>query len=74
MKRLEQLEEISNDIGCLINFAIQAGWSKIVKPDKIDDLEIVMSQELLKIRLKNMTYPGTIKVTVVEKTGNDVAK
>lgn len=79
MKRLEQLEEISNDIeGVDKSYAIQAGREVrvIVKPDKIDDLEIVNVARAIKDKIeKNMTYPGTIKVTVIrEKRATDVAK
>ncbi|MFA5692046.1 MAG: ribonuclease Y [Acholeplasmataceae bacterium] len=79
MKRLEQLEQISNDTeGVDKSYAIQAGREVrvIVKPEKVDDLGIVNLARKIKEKIeKNMTYPGTIKVTVIrEKRATDVAK
>lgn len=79
MKRLSQLEEISNAVtGVDKSYAIQAGREVrvIVQPDKIDDLGIVNVARTIKEKIEeSMTYPGTIKVTVIrEKRATDVAK
>ncbi len=79
MKRLTQLEEISNEVpGVDKAYAIQAGREVrvMVLPDKIDDLGIINVARTIKERIEEkMTYPGTIKVTVIrEKRVTDVAK
>lgn len=79
MKRLEQLEEISNNIpGVEKSYAIQAGREVrvIVKSDEIDDLQTYKVAREIKEKIEeNMTYPGTIKVTVIRETrATDVAK
>ena len=79
MKRLEQLETISNAVpGVKKSFAIQAGREVrvIVEPEKIDDLAIIKVARTIKEQIEeNMTYPGTIKVTVIRETrASDVAK
>jgi ribonuclease Y len=79
MKRLEQLETISNGIeGVKKSYAIQAGREVrvIVEPEKIDDLAIIKVARTIKDQIENnMTYPGTIKVTVIRETrASDVAK
>ena len=79
MKRLEQLETISNDIeGVQSSFAIQAGREirVIVKPEEIDDLSTFRVAREIKEKIeKNLSYPGTIKVTVIRETrATDVAK
>ena len=79
MKRLEQLETISNGIeGVKKSYAIQAGREVrvIVEPEKIDDLAIIKVARSIKDQIENnMTYPGTIKVTVIRETrASDVAK
>jgi len=79
LKRLEQLEEISNNFeGVDKSFAIQAGREirVIVKPDKIDDVETFKIAREIKEQIEEkMSYPGTIKVTVVRETrAIDVAK
>ena len=79
IKRLEQLETISNDVeGVQSAFAIQAGREirVIVKPEEIDDLSTFKVAREIKEKIeKNLSYPGTIKVTVIRETrATDVAK
>lgn len=79
MKRLEQLEEISNEVkGVEKSYAIQAGREirVIVKPEEIDDLSTFkVAREIKETIEQKMTYPGTIKVTVIRETrATDVAK
>lgn len=79
IKRLEQLEEISNSIeGVDKSFAIQAGREirVVVKPEKISDLEAHKIAREIKTQVEEkMSYPGTIKVTVIRETrAIDVAK
>lgn len=72
MKRLTQLEEISNGVeGVDKSYAIQAGREVrvIVYPDKIDDLKLITVARSIKEKIEQtMTYPGTIKVTVIRET------
>lgn len=72
VKRLEQLETISNAIpGVDRSFAIQAGREirVIVKPEQIDDLSTFKVARQIKEEIENkLSYPGTIKVTVVRET------
>lgn len=72
IKRLEQLEQMSNDIkGIEKSYALQAGRELrvLVKPDEVDDLESHRIARELKEKIeKQMQYPGTIKVTVVRET------
>lgn len=72
IKRLEQLEQISNDIkGVEKSYALQAGRELrvLVKPEEITDLESYKVAREIKERIeKEMQYPGTIKVTVVRET------
>ncbi|MDL2292892.1 ribonuclease Y [Acholeplasma sp. OttesenSCG-928-E16] len=79
IKRLEQLENISNDVeGVEKTFAIQAGREirVIVKPDVVDDLSTFKVAREIKEKIeKNLSYPGTIRVTVIRETrATDVAK
>ena len=79
IKRLEQLEQISNEIpGVEKSFAIQAGREVrvIVKADQIDDLSTFKVARQIKEQIEEkMTYPGTIKVTVIRETrATDIAK
>ncbi|PKK96253.1 MAG: ribonuclease Y, partial [Tenericutes bacterium HGW-Tenericutes-3] len=79
IKRLEQLEAISNEIpGVEKSFAIQAGREirVIVKADQIDDLSTFKVAREIKEQIEEkMTYPGTIKVTVIRETrATDIAK
>ncbi len=78
-KRLENLEAISNSIkGVQSSFAIQAGREVrvIVNPDEIDDLSTITIARQIKEEIENkLSYPGTIKVTVIRETrAVDVAK
>lgn len=79
IKRLEQLESISNNIeGVERSFAIQAGREirVIVEPSKIDDSMTFKIARQIKEEIEaTLQYPGTIKVTVVRETrATDVAK
>ncbi len=78
-KRLENLEQISNSIkGVQSSFAIQAGREVrvIVNPEEVDDLSTVKIAREIKEEIENkLSYPGTIKVTVIRETrAVDVAK
>ena len=72
IKRLEQLEEISNEIkGVDKSYALQAGRELrvLVKPEEVDDLTSHKIAREIKEKIeKEMQYPGTIKVTVVRET------
>lgn len=72
IKRLEQLEEISNDIsGVDKSYALQAGRELrvLVKPLEVDDVQSYKIAREIKEKIENeMQYPGTIKVTVVRET------
>ncbi|MDY0277055.1 MAG: ribonuclease Y, partial [Acholeplasma sp.] len=79
MRRLEQLEEISNNVkGVDKSYAIQAGREirVIVKSDEIDDLQTYKVAKEIKEKIEStMSYPGTIKVTVIrEVRASDIAK
>ncbi|MDD6879177.1 MAG: ribonuclease Y [bacterium] len=71
LKRLEQLEEIGNEIdGVEKTFAVQAGRELrvVVKPEKIDDLTAHKIARDIKEKIeKTLQYPGTIKVTVIRE-------
>ena len=71
IKRLEQLEGISNDIkGVDKSYALQAGRELrvLVKPDEVDDAKSYKIAREIKEKIeKEMQYPGTIKVTVVRE-------
>jgi ribonuclease Y len=72
IKRLEQLEEISNSFeGVDSSYAIQAGREVriIVKPEIIDDnAAIVMAKDVAKKIEGELDYPGQIKVNVIRET------
>ncbi len=72
IKRLEQLENIANEMdGIEKTYAVQAGRELrvIVKPDEIDDLTAHKVARDIKDKIEEtMQYPGTIKVTVVRET------
>ena len=72
IKRLEQLEEVGNDInGVDKTYALQAGRELrvIVKPEEVDDAEVHRVAREVKEKIEaNMKYPGTIKITVVRET------
>jgi ribonuclease Y len=79
IKRLEQLEAISNEIpGVERSYAIQAGREirVLVKAEQIDDLSTFKVARQIKEQIEEkMTYPGTIKVTVIRETrATDIAK
>jgi ribonuclease Y len=79
IKRLRQLEEISNaQPGVDKSYAIQAGREirVIVKPDQVNDVQAYqMARDIKEEIEKSMTYPGTVKVTVIRETrAFDVAK
>ena len=72
LKRLEQLENVANDIdGVDHTFAVQAGRELrvIVKPEQIDDVGAYKIARDVKEKIEEtMQYPGTIKVTVIRET------
>ena len=72
IKRLEQLEQIANDMpGVDKSFAVSAGRELrvIVKPEEVDDLGAHRIAREVKEKIEStMQYPGTIKVTVVRET------
>ena len=79
INRLESLEAIANDVkGVEHSFAIQAGREIriAVKPDEVSDAEIAVIARDVKQKIEdNLTYPGTIKVTVIrEKRVQEIAK
>lgn len=79
INRLTQLEEISSSIkGVEQAFAIQAGREVrvIVKPNEIDDANThVIAKEIKESIEEKLSYPGTIKVTVIRETrAQDIAK
>lgn len=79
IKRLEQLEEISNSFkGVEKSFAIQAGREVriIVKPEEISDNDAMFLAKDIAKRIENeMQYPGQIKVNVIrESRFTDIAK
>ena len=74
MKRLEQLEKISNSIeGVHKSYAIQAGREVrvIVDPSIIDDVSTTyLSQDIASKIEREVQYPGQIKDTVIRETRN----
>lgn len=79
IKRLQQLEEISNSFkGVEKSYAIQAGREVriIVKPEQISDNDAMyLAKEVAKKIENEMQYPGQIKVNVIrESRFSDVAK
>ncbi len=72
IKRLEQLEEISNSFeGVDSSYAIQAGREVriIVKPEMIDDnAAVIMAKDVAKKIEGELDYPGQIKVNVIRET------
>ena len=72
VKRLEELENIANDMeGIEKTFAVQAGRELrvIVKPEEVDDLTSYKIARDIKNKIEeNLQYPGTIKVTVIRET------
>lgn len=79
IKRLQQLEEISNSFkGVEKSYAIQAGREVriIVKPEQLNDNEAMfLAKDVAKRIEAEMQYPGQIKVNVIrESRFSDVAK
>ncbi len=79
IKRLEQLEEIATSAeGIEQAYAIQAGREVriIVKPDQVDDAMAHKIAREIKGKIEaQLSYPGTIKVTVIRETrAQDIAK
>jgi ribonuclease Y len=79
IKRLEQLESISRDVkGVEQAYAIQAGREVrvIVEPDKVDDTMAYKIARDIKDKIEQeLSYPGTIRVTVIRETrAQDIAK
>jgi ribonuclease Y len=72
LKRLEKLEEISNQFrGVEKSYAIQAGREirVLVEPTKIDDNEAMqMARNISKQIEQELQYPGQIRVTVIRET------
>ncbi len=72
IRRLERLEDIANTFeGVEKSYAIQAGREIriIVKPDAIDDLEIIhLARDIVKKIEHELEYPGQIKVNVIRET------
>lgn len=72
VKRLQRLEEIArNHKGVDKVFAMQAGREirVMVQPEAVDDAEThVMAKEIAKQVEAELTYPGSIKVTVVRES------
>ncbi|MGB9735927.1 MAG: ribonuclease Y [bacterium] len=72
VKRLQDLERLSTSFdGIEKAYAIQAGREirVIVSPDKVSDDEIPLICKQIADRIeKEMSYPGTIKVTVLRET------
>ncbi len=72
LKRLEQLENVANDIpGVDHTFAVQAGRELrvMVKPEDVDDAGAYKIAKDVKNKIEEtMQYPGTIKVTVIRET------
>ncbi|MCL4557329.1 MAG: ribonuclease Y [Deltaproteobacteria bacterium] len=76
VKRLQDLERLSTSFdGIDKAYAIQAGREirVIVSPDKVSDDEIPLLSKQIADRIeKEMSYPGTIKVTVLRETRSSV--
>ncbi len=72
IKRLTQLEEICNDFkGVDKSYALQAGREirVLVKPSEVDDTLAYKLARDIRMKIEStMTYPGTIKVTVIRET------
>lgn len=78
VKRLSKLEELAKSFaGVAEAYAIQAGREVrvIVNPSEVNDAQATKLAHLLKTKIQGgMTYPGTVKVTVIRETrSTDVA-
>ena len=79
IKRINTLETIAKEYpGVDDAFAIQAGRELrvIVKPDQADDDRIIVMADEIRNKIQDsLTYPGTVKVTVIRETrATQVAK
>ena len=79
VERLEQLEEIANSYEEVAeSYAIQAGREirVILKPEKSKDDDVTVLAAKIRDEIKdNVTYPGTVTVTVIRETRfHEVAK
>ena len=79
INRLENLERLAIDFdGVEKAYAIQAGREVrvMVKPEKVDDAKAALIAHDLKERIESeLTYPGTIKVTVIRDVrATEIAK
>ncbi len=79
IKRLEHLEKLSGEFdGVEQAYAIQAGREVrvLVRPDKVDDTLAHKLARDIKAKIEEqLSYPGTIKVTVIRETrAQDIAK
>ncbi|MBN2503780.1 MAG: ribonuclease Y [Bacilli bacterium] len=79
INRLTQLEELSHSVpGVEQAYAIQAGREirVIVKPNEVDDAKaFVVAREIRQQIEEKLSYPGTIKITVIRETrAQDIAK
>ena len=72
IKRLTQLEDICNEFkGVEKAYALQAGREirVLVKPGEVDDALAHKLARDIRIKIENsLSYPGTIKVTVIRET------
>jgi len=79
INRLTQLEEISHSVeGVDQAYAIQAGREirVIVKPNEVDDEKTIVVARTIRQQIEEkLSYPGTIKITVIRETrAQDIAK
>lgn len=79
IKRLTRLEDIATSReGVYEAFAIQAGRELrvVVTPEKVSDDQITVMASSIRDEIQTtMTYPGTVKVTVIRETrASEVAK
>lgn len=79
IKRLTRLEEIAaSRPGVAEAFAIQAGRELrvVVQPEKVSDDQLPIMASDIRDEIQNsLTYPGTVKVTVIRETrASEVAK
>ena len=77
--RLENLETIAKNMnGVDTAYAVQAGREirVMVKPNEVDDAQVALMARNIKKQIEDqLSYPGTIKVTVIrEKRVQEIAK